>query len=436
MLSYKTLSLEQFSSDIKKDLTAEPMNNYIETKKDLSFPIFKQINENEILIPKYYDCHLSQIQTKKSKNIKIKFKGNLRDYQELTVKNCFNLIKNKGGVILSLKTGQGKTVCAINLISKINKKCLIIVHKTFLLTQWIERILEFTDLDLLDIGIIQGKKLDIENKQVVIGMLQSLSLKDYPQEIFDKFDFVIVDECHHISSKSFSKALLKLRATYTLGLSATPERTDGLTYIFQYFLGHDIYKLEENKIKHVQIKPLFYRNICEEEKHLFQIKKIYNGNLNLSAMLSNLTLSKERNKFILEQIPIDKNRNVLILSSRIEQLQYLCNQFKKMYPHIKSDLYIGKMKNVALKKAEKAQIIFATYQMVSEAFDLPKLNCLVFATPQSNVEQSCGRILRKVSEITKPLIIDICDLDIPVFIGQYKKRKKFYLENEWIILSK
>ena len=137
-------------------------------------------------------------------------------------------------------------------------------------------------------------------------MLQSLSLKDYPQEIFNEFDFVIVDECHHISSKSFSKALLKLRATYTLGLSATPERTDGLTYIFQYFLGHDIYKLEENKIKHVEIKPLFYKNACEEEKHLFQIKKIYNGNLNLSAMISNLTLSEERNKFILDKILLIK----------------------------------------------------------------------------------------------------------------------------------
>lgn len=437
MLNCQILLEKDFTEKIQKDLTAEPINNYIETKKDLSFQIYKKINENEILIPKYYDCDFCSMETQKSqksKNIKMQFKGKLREYQESTVQNCFDCITNKGGIILSLKTGQGKTVCAISLISQIKKKCLIIVHKTFLMTQWIERILEFTDLDLLDIGIIQGKKCDVENKPIVIGMLQSLSLKDYPQEIFDEFDFVIVDECHHISSRSFSKALLKLRSTYTLGLSATPERTDGLTYIFQYFLGKDIYKLEENKIKHVQIKPLFYRNSCEEEKHLFQIKKIYNGNLNLSAMLTNLTLSQQRNNFILNQIPIDKNRNVLVLSSRIDQLQFLCLEFKKMYPHIKSDLYIGKMKNTALKKAEKAQIIFATYQMVSEAFDLPKLNCLVFASPQSNVEQSCGRILRKISEITKPLIIDICDLDIPVFIGQYKKRKNFYLENEWILM--
>lgn len=437
MFNYKIISKEDFTEKIEKELTAEPINNYIETKKDLSFPIYKSLNENEMLIPKFYSCDNSFLKKNKinSENISsMKFKGALRNYQESTVKECFSTIKEKGGIILSLKTGQGKTVCAINLISKIKKKCLIIVHKTFLMTQWIERILEFTDLDLLDIGIIQGKKLDTKNKPVVIGMLQSLSLKDYPQEIFDDFDFVIVDECHHISSKSFSKALLKLRSTFTLGLSATPERTDGLTYIFKYFLGEDIFKLEENKIKHVQIQPYFYKNSSEEEKHLFQIKKIYNGNLNLSAMITNLTLSQERNNFILNKIPVNENRNVLVLSSRIEQLEFLCKEFKSRFRHIKSDLYIGKMKSNALKQAEKAQIIFATYQMVSEAFDLPKLNTLVFASPQSNVEQSCGRILRKISENIKPLIIDICDLDIPVFIGQYKKRKKFYLESEWIIL--
>ena len=98
------------------------------------------------------------------------------------------------------------------------------------------------------------------------------------------------------------------------------------------------------------------------------------------------------------------------------------------------DLYIGKMKNNALKKAEEAQIIFATYQMVSEAFDLPKLNCLILASTQSEVEQSCGRILRKISNFVKPLIIDICDLDVPVFIAQYNKRKKFYLKSEWKLL--
>lgn len=433
-MNYKVTNIDNLN-EIKKDLVVEPINNYIETKKDLSFNIYKILNNNEILLPKFYfndNIEYKEYNKKTKKtNISLEFKGKLRDYQNITVNDCYNTIIEKGGIILSLQTGQGKTVCAINLITKIKKKCLIIVHKSFLMNQWIERITEFTNLKKNEIGIIQGKKIDVENKNIVIGMLQSLSLKDYPLELFEQFDLTIVDECHHISSRSFSKALLKLRSKYSLGLTATPSRQDNLTHVFQKFLGLDIYKLKEPNKKKVEIKTFFYKNKNEDEKQLFLIKKIYNGNLNLSKMITNLTLSKSRNDFLLSKIPINKERNNLILSSRVEQLQYLCDSFRKMYPEIKSDLYIGKMKNTALKKAEEAQVLFGTYEMISEGFDLPKLNCLLFASPRSEIEQSCGRILRKVVENICPLIIDICDMDVPVFIAQYNKRKRFYIENEW-----
>ena len=55
-------------------------------------------------------------------------------------------------------------------------------------------------------------------------MLQSLSMKDYEQSLFNEFGFTIVDECHHISAEVFSRVLFKVVTPYALGLSATMKK--------------------------------------------------------------------------------------------------------------------------------------------------------------------------------------------------------------------
>ena len=77
-----------------------------------------------------------------------------------------------GGGCLEIDTGMGKTVMAIYIMSLIKRKTIIIVHKEFLVNQWIERIQEF--MPQVKISRIQGKTIDVENCHVVIAMLQSL----------------------------------------------------------------------------------------------------------------------------------------------------------------------------------------------------------------------------------------------------------------------
>ena len=119
----------------------------------------------------------------------------------------------KGGGLLEIHTGAGKTVMGLNIISQLKKKTLIIVHKEFLLRQWIERIEQF--LPNAKVGKIQGEVIDIENKDIVIGMLQSLSMKDYPKSIFDSFGLSVYDECHHIGAEVFSRVLFKVVTKYS-----------------------------------------------------------------------------------------------------------------------------------------------------------------------------------------------------------------------------
>ena len=63
--------------------------------------------------------------------------------------------------------------------------------------------------------------MDIEGRDIVIGMLQSISMKDYPEDTYQDFGMCIVDECHHIAAEVFSRSLSKVNCYYMLGLSAT-----------------------------------------------------------------------------------------------------------------------------------------------------------------------------------------------------------------------
>ena len=126
--------------------------------------------------------------------------------------------------------------------SAIEKKTIIIVHKEFLLRQWIERIEQF--LPDAKVGRIQAKIIDTEDKDIVICMLQSLSQKEYPKEMFREYGFTIIDECHHMSAEVFSRAFFKVVTHYTLGLSATIKRKDGLTKIIKWFVGDVVVKKE------------------------------------------------------------------------------------------------------------------------------------------------------------------------------------------------
>ena len=310
------------------------------------------------------------------------------------------------------------TVFAIKLATKLNIKTLIIVHKEFLLNQWKERIQQFTNSE---IGTIQGKTIDIEGKDFVIGMLQSLSKKDYPKDTFKQFGFLIVDECHCIATEGFSKALSKVIIPYNLGLSATPERKDGLSKVFKWNLGDIIYQHIIEREAKVQI--YFYQNTEVTKKY------DYRGKLKISTLLSDLSKANKRNVFILHLLTnlVKLNRKILILSQSRAHLENIKQQIEEL-KLATAGLYMGGMKTHQLELSKTKDILLATYSMASEAFDHKVLSILVMITPRVTIEQSIGRVLRD-KNIT-PLIIDISD---QVLIHQSQVRKKFYRSRNYTI---
>jgi hypothetical protein len=102
-------------------------------------------------------------------------------------------LDGNGRFLLGDFTVTHNTTIALNLACRLGVRTLIIVHKEFLADQWRERIERF--VPQARIGRIQGPIVDIEDKDIVLGMLQSLSMRDYPAHVFEGFGFVAIDEC-------------------------------------------------------------------------------------------------------------------------------------------------------------------------------------------------------------------------------------------------
>ena len=420
----KTYKNKEDIDIIKKELTVEPFQPYSFLKKDKTIFYVYQENKDYVSIPKYYGIKkfgMPEINNEDNGElINIDFKGDLRPAQKEIITKIIPHITDKDGGVLCLPCAAGKTVLSLYLIAHFKVKTLVIVHKTFLLNQWKERAEQFTNAK---IGILQQNIIDVEDKDIVIGMLQSIAKEKYDISIFKSFGMVIFDEAHHAPSQYFSKALPIIAAKKTIGLSATPKRSDKLEKILYWYFGDIMYQHQTV----ANDKVLVYMINYDLEHEKFKEYLLYTGDINRAKTINKLVTIGRRNKFIidmLENVIIDSNRKVLILSDRIEHLSSLKERLDERELTI-SDFYIGGMKQKALKVAETAQVIFASYSMASEALDIPDLNTLFMVTSRKEVEQAVGRVIRKIDPNTRPTIYDFTD-QLPSFINQGKYRKQLY----------
>ena len=200
-----SLSDEQIQK-IKKDLKVKPKTlefGNTETA-DISYKVYKT-TKKYFIVPKYYGIENFGNVPLKNKPIynSIEFNGTLRDYQIPIVDKILTHLNEKGGGLLSVPCGRGKTLMAIYIAHKLGVKTLVVTHKSFLLKQWQKQIKRFCNVDA---GTIRGKIIDVANKSFVVGMIQSISMKDYDADVLNQFGLVIYDESHHCASKVFSSS--------------------------------------------------------------------------------------------------------------------------------------------------------------------------------------------------------------------------------------
>lgn len=429
------LTIEQ-QKQLRNDLTIKPfsLQSGLGISSDKTFPAYRE-SAGKFYVPHYYGVEKygapKEYKISDGLDINVEFAGKLRENQEIVVDTYINHVKKVGfgGGLLELPCAYGKTVLSLNIISRLKKKTFIIVHKEFLMNQWIERIQQF--LPSARVGKIQGPIIDIEDKDIVIGMLQSLSMKDYPASTFESFGLTIIDEVHHISSEVFSNSLFKLVTKYMLGLSATMNRKDGTTNVFKMFLGDVIFKGKRDEEREVVVHAIQYE-VNDEEFN--EVKTDFRGNPAYSTMISKLCEYNRRSEFILkvltDMFQKNPNQQIMILAHNKNVLKYLHDSIA--HRSIASvGYYVGGMKEAALKETESKKVVIATYAMAAEALDIKTLTTLIMATPKTDIEQSVGRILRE--KHSSPIVVDIVDSH-DLFQNQWRKRKTFYKKENYKII--
>jgi superfamily II DNA or RNA helicase len=419
---------------IRQDLTVKPFSKGNTYCKQPSFFVYRE-SPKKIYVPRFYGIEKfgkCETMISEGEDINVEFQGELREKQKPVVEKFLEHVKENGCGLLDLYCGFGKTCLGLYILSVLKKKTLIIVHKEFLLNQWIERIEQF--LPTARVGKIQGQVVDTEDKDIVIGMLQSISMKSYPLSLFQEFGFTIIDECHHISAETFSNALFKIVTKYMLGLSATMTRKDGLSKVFRMFLGDIVVKKKRELTEVVNVKKYIYYS---DDEAFNKLETNYRGQIQYSHMLKKLCEYEPRRQYILSVIKdivseSKKNgvsRQIMVIGHNKNILVYLHNAIQE--ENIASvGYYIGGMKEVDLKRSESKEIIIATYGMAEEALDIKSLNTLIMTTPKTDVTQTVGRILRTANN--NPLVVDIVDRH-SVFMNQWKKRRAYYNKCKYAI---
>ncbi|NBU33749.1 DEAD/DEAH box helicase [bacterium] len=433
---------------LKKTLQGRPIVDDKFNTRACTFPLYIE-TRNKLYIPKMYgierfgypDLQLGNFTPVPWESPNAEFVGHLQEIQEISSRALLDALYTKGGGILSLGTGLGKTVTALYVLSKLRTKTLVIVNKIPLMKQWESEIKQF--LPGTSIGFLQGSKnVSVHGADIVIGMLQSLAKVDYPSELFSDFGCLVVDETHNIASRVFSQVLLKVCCKYTIGLTATPQRSDGCEYVFKWFLGDIVFK---SKLERSGLSPILRMTKLNstEYREITTVNRLTGKTtIQFTSMLTELVDMTSRNLFIvytIKQLMLE-DRKVLVLSDRRDHLKRLSNLLKgDKDVHFTFGFFIGQMKLIDLEATKRCDVILATYSAFSEGVSVKDLNTLLLVTPKKYVghlpkntknesgkmEQIVGRIFRKDHTDIAPMIVDLFD-NFSVYKSQANGRRHFY----------
>jgi len=350
-------------------------------------------------------------------------------------------------------TGSGKTVSSLDMALRLGRKTLILVHLERLMMQWIEdSICPILGVPRERVGIVQGPKCEYEGRDFVVGMLHSMNLRDYPPEFYSQFGTVIVDEVHKVGSKFFSPSIPLFNAHYKVGLSATPTRKDGGDRVFVWHLG-PMRVVSTAEAMPMEVHVLRHANPGYNPQPKF-------GH-NHGAVAKALSMDPVRNALITRMVIRfhQAGRQALVVGESVAHIQRLMDMAEKAgvpreaMGQFTSEIHVGReIKRTAegtktkIKKRkqsakalsyvkENAQLIFATYGMMTEGIDIPRLDAGIDVTPRGSATQLVGRIRRPRPGKKKPIWVTIFDTDCPMAKKYYASRSRDYQASNAEVVS-
>jgi superfamily II DNA or RNA helicase len=405
------------------------VNSYDETKRILMY----SEDNNYFYFPRYFFKNREQVtrniidKTDSGTRIDFKCNINLWDYQQEAI-NEFNshLRTGRTGFFLGAAPGSGKTQMGIKMIEILKCTTLIIVPKIDLIDQWVERILNTTNLSKEDIGTCQGGKIIWEGKKIVIGLIHTI-VKYIDLDPFRRyFGVILFDECDSsVPPETFAPAAIMFNSKYRIAMTASETRADGLHVIFQNHLVEVKIKCEKSNTMTPDV--IFINYGYSSGKVPYSKDRIKSKGMLLSMLAKN----EHRNKaiaYLIHTAAIKDGHPTVVVSDRISQLQSIKKWLVETYKVSENEIgfYIGNNSKAENKRvANTCLIILASYGMMSRGTDIPRLSCMILATPRNDMRQTVGRIERVHKNKKQPIIVDIID-PYGLSLSGKEQRLKFY----------
>ena len=375
-------------------LTVEKIDSYARKRK-------KTIRVDQIREEAIAEYQVSSIEPNKMQKEALKGLQAVRD-------------SGKKKALVISATGTGKTYLSAFDVQQFNpKRMLFVVHREQILQKSLkdfQKVLQFPESE----GLIYHSGADLTNKKYIFATIQTLS-RDSHLNLFseDYFDYILIDEVHKAGADSYKKVMAYFQPEFFLGMTATPERTDGqnIYELFDYNIAYEI-RLQD-ALDNDMLCPFIYFGVkdIEVDGHLIDEK----------TNIANLT-SNERVKHILQKIDFygisgEKVKGLIFCSSKQEayELASKLNLNGKTCRALTGDDN-SDTRNEVVSQLEKGELDYIlTVDIFNEGIDIPSVNQVVMLrNTQSSIVfvQQLGRGLRKHDSKEYVTIID--------FIGNYK----------------
>jgi len=337
--------------------------------------------------------------------------------------------------VLAATTAFGKTVIGAWLIAERRVSTLVLVHRRQLLDQWVERLAMFLDLPPDAIGRIGGGRRR-PTGLVDVAVVQSLVRKGVVDDCVAGYGQLIVDECHHLSARSFEQVVRQAKARFVAGLSATVTRKDGHHPIVFMQCGPVRHRVDARAqaaarpFEHkVIVRPTAFQSLGAPEA---------DKRLEFQALYQGLIEDHERTRRICEDVVgcVRAGRSPLVLTERTGHLDLLA---QALAPHIRHVVVLRagmggrQRKDAAARLAaiplDEERVVIATGKLVGEGFDDPRLDTLFLTLPVSwrgTVAQYAGRLHRLCDGKKEVRIYDYADLEAPMLARMFDRRCRGY----------